>query len=495
MEGPNTHQPFSVRFAPAEASVADEKTLKKSNKGYIVDSNERKRRNKFLFEGVRLEMMELQKENEYLKSLVREKITPMSLAETILKEAEAPVVDIFLQNSVLLDETDEFDESLDGSLGSYVVAEEEIPNVKSIATSISERSNTTKTTKTSESSELTSEDTPRISAAASVEKGNSNSLGTRKGILRKRVNIDEKDAHKSGSASTKSSVTGTARRKKVLTHKRTDSKRMISYGKKLSNESLETKKSIATKRTIDTGAKSISTRKTTHSTPTLRASGTRRRTIGTNLQKSPSRTTTNVGKIGFRSRSKTDESATRKSSNTTGTNASSGIGRRTRPSSNTTSSTLNQRTTKSDPMRRKPRDTSRPGTSTASRSGLKKKQDPRPHSSPSTKRSEARLKSKQEEGKGKSAPKRTHKQVEIKSPISSIGSDGEDSLRGGSIPRMVDVDIGDFSIEEMDENSSSERNLSRNTTRRIPQRVGSDVVVFHQEVESLAAALGGDLAF
>jgi hypothetical protein len=126
---------------------------------------------------------------------------------------------------------------------------------------------------------------------------------------------------------------------------------------------------------------------------------------------------------------------------------------------------------------------------------LKKKQDPRPHSSPSTKRSKARLKSKQEEGKGKSASKQTNEEVEIKSPISSIGSDGEDSLRRGSIPRMVNVDIGDFSIEEMDENSSSERNLSRNTTRRIPQRVGSDVVVFHQEVESLAAALGGDLAF
>lgn len=487
MEGPETHQPFSVRFAPAEASVADEQTLKKCNKGHIVDSNGRKRRNKFLFEGVRLELMELQKENEYLKSLVREKISPMSLAETILKEAEAPVVDIFLQNSVLLDEADEFDESFDESVTSSV-AEEEIPQVKSIATS-SERSNTTKTTKTSASSDLTSEDTPRISAAASVEKGNSNSLGTRKGILRKR---GEKDAHKSGSASTKSSVTG---RKKVLAHKRTDSKRMISYGKKMSNESLETKKSIATKRTIDTAAKSISTRKTTHSTPTLRASGTRRRTIGTNFQKSPSRTTTNVGKIGFRSRSKTDESATRKSSNTTGTNASSSIGRRTRPSSNTTSSTLNQRTIKSDPIRRKPRDTSRPGTSTASRSGLKKKQDPRPHSSPSTKRSKARLKSKQEEGKGKSTPKRTHKQVEIKSPISPIGSDGEDYSRRRSIPHMVDIDIGDCSIEEMDENSSSERNLSRNTTRRIPQRVGSDVIVFNREVESLAAALGGDLAF
>lgn len=488
MEGPETHQPFSVRFAPAEASAADEQTLKRKNKGHIVDSNGRKRRNKFLFEGVRLELMELQKENEYLKSLVREKISPMSLAETILKEAEAPVVDIFLQNSVLLDEADEFDESFDESVTSSV-AEEEIPHVKSIATS-SERSNTTKTTKTSASSDLTSEDTPRISAAASVEKGNSNSLGTRKGILRK---PGEKDAHKSGSASTKSSVSGTARRKKVLTHKRTDSKRMISYGKKMSNESLETKKSIATKRTIDTAAKSISTRKTTHSTPTLRASGTRRRTIGTNFQKSPSRTTTNVGKIRFRSRSKTDESATRKSSNTTGTNASSSIERRTRPSSNTTSSTLNQRTIKSDPIRRKPRDTSRPGTSTASRSGLKKKQDPRPHSSPSTKRSKARLKSKQE-GEGKSTPKRTHKQVEMKSPI-SIGSDGEDYSRRGSIPSMVDFDIGDFSIEEMDENSSSERNLSRNTTRRIPQRVGSDVVVFHQEVESLAAALGGDLAF
>lgn len=488
MEGPDTHQPFSVRFAPAEASVADEKTLKKCNKGHLVDKNERKRRNKFMFEGVRLELMELQKENEYLKSLVREKISPMSLAETILKEAEAPVVDIFLQNSVLLDEADEFDESFDESVGS----EEEIPNVKSIAT-FSERSNTTKTTKTSASSDLTSEDTPRTSVA-SVESRNSNSVGTRKGILRKRSNIGEKDAHKSGSASTKSSVSGTTRRKKVLTHEWTDSKRMISYGKKLSNESLETKKSIATRRTIDTGAKSISTRKTTHSTPTLRASGTRRRTIGTNLHKSPSRINANTGKIGFRSRSsKTDESATRKSSNTTGSKASSSIARRTRPSSNTTSSTLNQRTVKSDPIRRKPRDTSRPSTSTASRSGLKKKEDPRPHSSPSTKRAKARMKSKRE-GEGKSTPKQTRKQVEIKSPISSIGSDDDDNRRG-SIPSMVDIDIGDFSIEEMDENSSSERNLSRHTTRKIPPRVGSDVIVFHQEVESLAAALGGDLAF
>ncbi|GFH61471.1 predicted protein [Chaetoceros tenuissimus] len=481
MEGPNTDQPFSVRFAPAEASVADEKTLKKCNKGRLVDKHERKRRNKFLFEGIRLELMELQKENEYLKSLVREKISPMSLAETILKEAEAPVVDIFLQNSVLLDEADEFDESFDESVGS----EEEIPNVKSIAT-FSERSNTTKTTKTSASSDLTSEDTPRTSVA-SVENRNSNSVGTRKGILRKR---GEKDAHKSGSVSTKSSVSGTTRRKKVLTHDRTDSKRMISYGKKMSNESLETKKSIATRRTIDTGAKSISTRKTTHSTQTLRASGTRRRTIGANLHKSPSRTSTNTRKIGFRSRSsKTDESATRKSTNTTGTKASSSIARRTRPSSNTTSSTLNQRTVKSDPIRRKPRDTSRPSTST----GLKKKEDPRPHSSPSTKRAKARMKSNQKE-EGKSTPKQNRKQVEIKSPISSIGSDEEYSRRA-SIPRIVDVDIGDFSIEDIDENSSSERNLSRHTTRKIPPRVGSDVVVFHQEVESLAAALGGDLAF
>lgn len=492
MEGPNTDQPFSVRFAPAEASVADEKTLKKCNKGRLVDKNERKRRNKFLFEGIRLELMELQKENEYLKSLVREKISPMSLAETILKEAEAPVVDIFLQNSVLLDEADEFDESFDGSFGSSVLAEEEIPNVKSIAT-FSERSNTTKTTKTSASSDLTSEDIPRTSVA-SVENRNSNSVGTRKSILRKRSNIGEKDAHKSGSVSTKSSVSGTTRRKKVLTHERTDSKRMISYGKKLSNESLETKKSIATRRTIDTAGKSISTRKTTHSTQTHRASGTRRRTIGANLHKSPSRTSTNTRKIGFRSRSsKTDESATRKSTNTTGTKASSSIARQTRPSSNTTSSTLNQRTVKSDPIRRKPRDTSRPSTSTVSRSGLKKKEDPRPHSSPSTKRAKARMKSKRE-GEGKSTPKQTRKQVEIKSPISSIGSDDDDNRRG-SIPSMVDIDIGDFSIEEMDENSSSERNLSRHTTRKIPPRVGSDVVVFHQEVESLAAALGGDLAF
>merc|ERR1712192_4794 len=168
-----------------------------------------------------------------------------------------------------------------------------------------------------------------------------------------------------------------------------------------------------------------------------------------------------------------------------GTKASSSMGRRTRPSSNTTSSTLNQRTVKSDPIRRKPRDTSRPSTSTASKSGLKKKVDPRPHSSPSTKKAKARMKSKQEEDK--SSPIRTRKQVEIMSPISSVES--YDDSRGGSIPRMVDIDIGDFSIEEMDENSSSERNLSRNTTRKIPQRVGSDVIVFHQEVESLAAAL------
>jgi len=50
--------------------------------------------------------MDLQRENQYLKILIWERIKPLQLAEMVLKDAEAPPIDIYLQSSVLMDEAD-----------------------------------------------------------------------------------------------------------------------------------------------------------------------------------------------------------------------------------------------------------------------------------------------------------------------------------------------------------------------------------------------------
>ena len=103
----NQPQPSIVRFS---ASIgADDATEKKSNTR--KNRPKSKRRNKFLLEGVRQELLNLQRENEYLRILIRERIRPIDLAEKILAEAEAPPVDIYLKSSVLMDEEKEYIEN------------------------------------------------------------------------------------------------------------------------------------------------------------------------------------------------------------------------------------------------------------------------------------------------------------------------------------------------------------------------------------------------
>jgi hypothetical protein len=99
-----------VRFeAPAaDALLHDEATQKKSNRPRNIHGS--KRRNKFMFDGLRQELRDLQRENETLKMIVREKIQPIEVAQMVLKVAEAEPVDIFLTSSILMDEADEFRE-------------------------------------------------------------------------------------------------------------------------------------------------------------------------------------------------------------------------------------------------------------------------------------------------------------------------------------------------------------------------------------------------
>ena len=90
-----------VRFA----CEADDQTAKKSNRR--INRRERKGRTKFMLEGVREELYNLQRENEILRRLVQENIKPLELAESILTAAEAPPVDVYLHSSVLMDEIEE----------------------------------------------------------------------------------------------------------------------------------------------------------------------------------------------------------------------------------------------------------------------------------------------------------------------------------------------------------------------------------------------------
>jgi len=59
-----------------------------------------------MLEGIRMELLDLQRENELLRMIVRDRIKPMEVAERILSEAEAPAVDIYLHSSVLMDEAE-----------------------------------------------------------------------------------------------------------------------------------------------------------------------------------------------------------------------------------------------------------------------------------------------------------------------------------------------------------------------------------------------------
>jgi len=96
--------PSLVRFSCQDDE--DDATAKKSNRR--LGRKESKGRTKFMMEGVRQELCDLQRENEILRMLVREYIAPMEVAERILAEAEAPPVDIYLRSSVLMDEAERF---------------------------------------------------------------------------------------------------------------------------------------------------------------------------------------------------------------------------------------------------------------------------------------------------------------------------------------------------------------------------------------------------
>lgn len=84
---------------------ADDMTEKKSNRR---GRQEYKRRTKFMLEGVRQELYDLQRENKALRLMVKEHIKPLNLAERILVESEAPPVDMFLMSSVLMDDEQQY---------------------------------------------------------------------------------------------------------------------------------------------------------------------------------------------------------------------------------------------------------------------------------------------------------------------------------------------------------------------------------------------------
>lgn len=99
------------------------RTEKKSNRRRTrtdgaspVDKRKSNIRYKFMLEAVRQELLDLQKENEQLRIIVREKISPLALAEQILLDAEAPAVDIHLPSSVMMDDVNEFVEEEDSSV-------------------------------------------------------------------------------------------------------------------------------------------------------------------------------------------------------------------------------------------------------------------------------------------------------------------------------------------------------------------------------------------
>lgn len=87
----------------------DECTFRISNQSqsHSLSSSAKKTsglRFKFMLEGTRRELMNLQRRNEQLRAIVREYIRPLDVAEEILRNAQAPIHDIFLPSSILLDD-------------------------------------------------------------------------------------------------------------------------------------------------------------------------------------------------------------------------------------------------------------------------------------------------------------------------------------------------------------------------------------------------------
>jgi len=114
-ENPDITMPSLVKFSSCEDDGEnDDATQKKSNvrmnRGIEDHTNKFRSniRSKFLLEAVRQELLDLQRENEMLRIIVREHIRPLDLAEEILAQAEAPPVDIYLKSSILMDDEDQF---------------------------------------------------------------------------------------------------------------------------------------------------------------------------------------------------------------------------------------------------------------------------------------------------------------------------------------------------------------------------------------------------
>ena len=126
MTNPDYLMPSRVTFTGGNADNDDASSLrteKKSNRRRIrtdgtspVDKRKSRIRYKFMLEAVRQELLDLQKENEQLRIIVREKISPRGLAEQILLDAEAPAVDVYLPSSVMMDDVNEFVEEEDSNV-------------------------------------------------------------------------------------------------------------------------------------------------------------------------------------------------------------------------------------------------------------------------------------------------------------------------------------------------------------------------------------------
>lgn len=90
-----------VLFSSASGyDSGSEDTFKRSNCGRRrrgqTDRSESSLRDKFMLEEVHQELSQLQMENAELRQIVIEKIEPPQLAEKILRDCEAPTIDIFL---------------------------------------------------------------------------------------------------------------------------------------------------------------------------------------------------------------------------------------------------------------------------------------------------------------------------------------------------------------------------------------------------------------
>lgn len=97
-----------VRFTSLTDCDGSTKTDKRNNlKSKSKSKKNAGVRSKFFLEGIRQELYALQQENEQLRRVIMQCITPPELAEKILLECESPPVDIFLRSSMMMEEEEE----------------------------------------------------------------------------------------------------------------------------------------------------------------------------------------------------------------------------------------------------------------------------------------------------------------------------------------------------------------------------------------------------